>query len=84
VIFLQALADKVVPTNQAEAMVEALNKKRIANAYVTFEEEGHGFRQAENIKRAIEAELFFYSRVFAFELPEKIEPITIRHLEQNP
>lgn len=84
VIFLQGLADKVVPPNQAEAMVEALNKKGIANAYVTFEEEGHGFRQAENIKRAIEAELFFYSRVFAFELPEKIEPITIRHLEQNP
>lgn len=84
VIFLQGLADKVVPPNQAEAMVNALNQKGIANAYVTFEEEGHGFRQAQNIERAIEAELFFYSKVFDFELTENIEPIAIRHLEPNP
>src|SRR5690606_32211641 len=64
VIFLQGLLDKVVPPNQAEAMVNALTAKGITNAYVTFAEEGHGFRQAENIERAQEAELFFYSRVF--------------------
>lgn len=83
VIFLQGLQDKVVPPNQAEAMVNALTEKGIANAYVTFTEEGHGFRQAENIERAIEAELFFYSRVFNFELPETIAPVAITHLREN-
>lgn len=65
VIFLQGLKDKVVPPNQAEAMVAALTAKGIKNAYVTFEQEGHGFRQAESIKTAIEAELKFYQEVFS-------------------
>lgn len=64
VIFLQGLKDKVVPPNQAEAMVAALTAKGIKNAYVTFAEEGHGFRQAESIQKAIEAELAFYQEVF--------------------
>lgn len=65
VIFLQGLKDKVVPPTQAEAMVAALTKKGIKNAYVTFAEEGHGFRQAESIQQAIEAELEFYLEVFS-------------------
>lgn len=67
VIFLQGLKDKVVPPNQAEAMVAALTEKGIKNAYVTFAEEGHGFRQAESIQKAIEAELKFYQEVFQKE-----------------
>jgi dipeptidyl aminopeptidase/acylaminoacyl peptidase len=63
VIFFQGLKDKVVPPTQAEAMVAALTKKGIKNAYVTFAEEGHGFRQAETIQKAIEAELIFYKEV---------------------
>ncbi len=77
VIFLQGLEDKVVPPNQAEAMVNSLTEKGIANAYVTFANEAHGFRQKENIERAIEAELFFYSKVLGFALAEKIEPVEI-------
>lgn len=65
VIFLQGLKDKVVPPNQAEAMVNALQQKGIKTAYVTFADEGHGFRQAESIKRAIEAELEFYQSIFS-------------------
>jgi dipeptidyl aminopeptidase/acylaminoacyl peptidase len=61
---LQGLKDKVVPPTQAQAMVAALTKKGIKNAYVTFAEEGHGFRQAESIQKAIEAELNFYQEVF--------------------
>ncbi len=80
VIFFQGMQDKVVPPNQAQAMVEALDKKKITHAYVTFEEEGHGFRQAANQRRAIEAELYFYSRVFGFELADEIEPVEIKHL----
>lgn len=81
VIFLQGLQDKIVPPNQAEAMVSALDEKKLPVAYVTFEEEAHGFRQAASIIRAQEAELYFYSRVFGFELAEPVTPITIRNEE---
>jgi dipeptidyl aminopeptidase/acylaminoacyl peptidase len=77
VIFFQGLDDKVVPPNQAELMVAALRAKGLPVAYVAFEGEGHGFRRAENIKRALEGELYFYSRVFGFPLAEPITPVEI-------
>jgi dipeptidyl aminopeptidase/acylaminoacyl peptidase len=80
VIFFQGLEDKVVPPNQAEMMVAALRKKRVPVAYVAFEGEQHGFRKAENIKRALDGELYFYSRVFGFELADEVEPMTIENL----
>ena len=80
VIFFQGLEDKIVPPNQAELMVEALRKKRLPVAYVPFEGEQHGFRKAENIKRALEGELYFYSRVFNFPLADDVEPVEIENL----
>ena len=64
VIFLQGLEDKVVPPNQAEMMVKLLEDKGIQVAYVAFPDEGHGFRKADNIIRAMESELAFYRDVF--------------------
>ncbi len=69
VIFFQGLDDKVVPPQQAEAMVESLDKKGLKVKYVPFSGEGHGFRQAENTERALLEELQFYSEVFGFDLP---------------
>ncbi len=69
VIFFQGLEDRVVPPNQSETMVQALARRGIAHAYVAFEGEGHGFRRAENIRSALDGELYFYSRVFGFEAP---------------
>jgi len=80
VIFFQGLEDKVVPPNQAELMVDALRAKGIPVAYLPFEGEQHGFRQAKNIKRALDAELYFYSRVFGFELADPVEPVAIENL----
>ncbi|MDQ1560260.1 MAG: hypothetical protein QOD32_3320 [Pyrinomonadaceae bacterium] len=80
VIFFQGLEDKVVPPNQAELMVEALRAKGLPVAYVAFPGEQHGFRRAENIKRALEGELYFYSRVFGFELADPIEPVPLENL----
>ena len=80
VIFFQGLEDKIVPPNQAEAMVAALRAKKLPVAYVAFEGEQHGFRRAENIKRSLEAELYFYSKVFKFELPNPVEPVEIDNL----
>lgn len=75
VIFFQGLEDKIVLPNQAEMMVEALKEKGIPVAYIAYEGEQHGFRQAKNIKRTLEAELYFYSTIFNFECAEKIEPV---------
>jgi dipeptidyl aminopeptidase/acylaminoacyl peptidase len=79
-IFFQGLEDKVVPPNQAEMMIEALRQKGVPVAYVPFEDEQHGFRQAKNIQRALDSELYFYSRVFEFELAEPVEPVEIENL----
>lgn len=80
VIFFQGLEDKVVPPNQAVMMVEALRAKKIPVAYLPFEGEQHGFRQAQNIKRALDGELYFYSRVFGFNPADEIEPVVIENL----
>ena len=80
VIFFQGTEDKVVPPNQAEAMVASLREKGIPVAYILFEGEGHGFRRAENIKRALEAELYFYGRVFGFSPAGITETVDIDNL----
>ena len=84
VIFLQGEEDKIVPPNQTQAMVDALTRKGIPNALVLFPNEGHGFRQAPNIRRALEAELYFYSRVFGFEPADSLTPVAITHLDREP
>lgn len=80
VIFFQGLEDKIVPPNQAEIMVDALRNKGLPVAYVAFAEEQHGFRKAENIKRALEGELYFYSQVFGFELADDVKAVKIDNL----
>jgi dipeptidyl aminopeptidase/acylaminoacyl peptidase len=82
VIFFQGLEDKVVPPNQAELLFNALKKKGVPTAYIAYEGEQHGFRQAKNIIRSYEAELYFYSKIFGFDLPEKIEPVKIENLSR--
>ncbi|HLF79427.1 MAG TPA: S9 family peptidase [Dehalococcoidia bacterium] len=79
-VFFQGLEDMIVPPNQAEEMVAALLAKGVPVAYVAFEGEQHGFRKAENIKRSLDGELYFYSRVFGFELADPVEPLVIENL----
>jgi dipeptidyl aminopeptidase/acylaminoacyl peptidase len=80
VVFFQGLEDAVVPPSQAETMVEVLRRKGIPVAYVPFEGEQHGFRRAENIVRAIEAEYLFFARVFDIEPADPIPPLEIENL----
>ncbi len=79
-ILLQGLEDPIVPPNQAEMMVAALRAKGLPVAYLAFEGEQHGFRRAENISRALEAELYFFGRVFGFSPADTLEPIPIDNL----
>jgi len=79
-LLLQGLDDKVVPPSQSEVILEALARRGIPHAYIPFEGEGHGFRKAENVKRALEAHLSFLAQVFGFELADEVEPIRIENL----
>jgi dipeptidyl aminopeptidase/acylaminoacyl peptidase len=79
-VFFQGLEDMIVPPNQAEEMVAALRAKGVPVAYLAFEGEQHGFRKSENIKRSLDGELYFYSRVFGFELADAVEPLEIENL----
>jgi len=79
VILFQGLEDKIVPPSQAEEFVAVCKKKSLPYAYVPFEGEQHGFRQEKNIRRSIEGEMYFLSRIFGFEVADKIEPVEIEN-----
>ncbi|GAB2177126.1 S9 family peptidase [Dongia sp. agr-C8] len=61
VIFFQGTEDEVVPPNQTQMMVDGLKARNVPVGYLLFEGEQHGFRKAENIRRALDAELYFYA-----------------------
>ncbi len=77
VIFFQGLEDRVVPPAQAEAMAAALAARGVPHATVFFPDEGHGFRRAENIRRALEAELWFYGQVLGIRVDTTPEPVPV-------
>lgn len=79
-ILFQGSEDKIVPPEQSRTMYAAVKAKGLPVAYLEFEGEQHGFRKAENIKRALDGELYFYSRVFGFELADPVDPVTIENL----
>ncbi|HEX3781180.1 MAG TPA: prolyl oligopeptidase family serine peptidase [Pseudonocardiaceae bacterium] len=69
VLMLQGLDDHICPPVQADDFIAALDGSGIQHAYLTFEGEQHGFRKAETIKAAYEAELSFYGQVLGFTTP---------------
>ena len=77
-IVLQGSEDPVVPPSQAEQVVEALAAAEVPHAYLLFDGESHGFRQAENISAALEAELSFLGQVMGFEPAGDIERVALR------
>jgi dipeptidyl aminopeptidase/acylaminoacyl peptidase len=79
VILFQGLEDEVVPPSQAEEFVAACKAKHLPYAYITFAGEQHGFRMASSIRRSIEAELYFYSRIFGFTPADAIDAVKIEN-----
>lgn len=79
-IVFQGDEDKIVPPNQSEIIVDAARRKGLPVAYLLFAGEQHGFRKAENIKRALEGELYFYGQVFDFATADEIPPVEIENL----
>jgi dipeptidyl aminopeptidase/acylaminoacyl peptidase len=81
VIFFQGKEDRVVPPSQAEKMFTALRQKGIPVSYVLFENEQHGFRQATTIRKALDAELYFYSVIFGFSTADKLPGVAIDNID---
>jgi len=79
-ILFQGAEDKAVPPAQAQAMFDAVRAKGLPVAFLLFDGEQHGFRRAPTIKRALEAELYFYGKVFGFTPADVIEPVPIDNL----
>ncbi|MET0558080.1 MAG: S9 family peptidase [Solirubrobacterales bacterium] len=77
VILFQGLEDEIVPPSQAETMVAALRANGVPHAYLAFEGEQHGFRQAETEIRCLEAELSFYGRILDFDPADELAPLEI-------
>jgi dipeptidyl aminopeptidase/acylaminoacyl peptidase len=84
-IVLQGAEDSVVPPAQSEAIVTALRTKGVPVAYLLFSNEQHGFRRAENVRRALDAELSFYAQVLGFPLPpeEDIPTVVVENLSRR-
>jgi dipeptidyl aminopeptidase/acylaminoacyl peptidase len=67
VLFLQGLDDKIVPPAQSRDMVMALRQAGTQALLVEIEGESHGFRRADTLVRALEAELAFFGAVLGVE-----------------
>lgn len=80
IIFFQGSEDKIVLPSQAEIMVNALREKHLPVAYVLFDGEQHGFRKAENIRKSLDGQFYFFSKIFHFQMADHVEPIPIENL----
>ena len=79
-LIFQGADDPIVPPNQARMIRDALTARAVPVAYLEFEGESHGWRKAETIVRAKEAELYFYGKVLGFEPADAIAPLQIVNL----
>jgi dipeptidyl aminopeptidase/acylaminoacyl peptidase len=77
-LLLQGMEDAVVPPSQTEQMAAALAAGGTPHATVYFDGEQHGWRRAETIRAAVEAELAFYGQVLGFTPADDVAPVTLR------
>ena len=76
-LLLQGAEDPIVPPDQSRRMAKALRSRGVPCAYVEFPDEGHGFRKASNIVRALEAELAFFAQRFGFVPADDLPPLAV-------
>ncbi|MGW1131640.1 dipeptidyl-peptidase 5 [Streptomyces griseoluteus] len=68
-LLLQGLDDVICAPEQCEHFLGRVAGRGVPHAYLAFPGEGHGFRRADTMVRAMEAELSLYAQVFGFDLP---------------
>ncbi|MFI2203234.1 prolyl oligopeptidase family serine peptidase [Streptomyces sp. NPDC020192] len=69
-LLLQGLDDVICPPAQCERFLARIAGRGVPHAYLTFAGEGHGFRRAETMVRALEAEMSLYAQVFGLDVPD--------------
>ncbi|MFF9687619.1 prolyl oligopeptidase family serine peptidase [Streptomyces sp. NPDC014623] len=69
-VLLQGLEDPICPPVQCERFLAAIEGRGVPHAYLGFEGEGHGFRRADTVRRALEAELSLYAQTFGLDRPD--------------
>lgn len=84
VIFLQGLDDTIVPPAQSRDMANALRRNGIPVALIEFPEEGHGFRRADTITRALQSEYAFYCRILGIVPASGLPELQIDNLSAIP
>ncbi|GJJ15140.1 hypothetical protein Clacol_009415 [Clathrus columnatus] len=65
-LIMQGLVDSIVPPGQSETIVKKIQEAGGKVKYISFEGEGHGWRKAETIRTALEAELSWFGEIFGF------------------
>ncbi|WTP61421.1 prolyl oligopeptidase family serine peptidase [Streptomyces phaeochromogenes] len=70
-LLLQGLDDVICPPAQCERFLARMEERArpLPHAYIAFEGEGHGFRRADTMVRALESELSLYAQVFGLNPP---------------
>ncbi|MEU1116445.1 MULTISPECIES: LpqB family beta-propeller domain-containing protein [unclassified Streptomyces] len=76
-LLLQGLDDVVCPPAQSERFLARIEGRGIPHAYIAFEGEGHGFRRADTMVRALEAELSLYAQVFRLDLARRVPTLEL-------
>lgn len=69
-LLLQGLDDVICPPVQSERFLAQMAGRGIPHAYIAFEGEGHGFRRADTMVRALESELSLYAQTFRIVRPD--------------
>ncbi len=62
-LIFQGDLDPIVPKNQAELIYSSLKKNKVKTKLIIFENESHGFRKSESIKKSLSTELKFYGEI---------------------
>jgi dipeptidyl aminopeptidase/acylaminoacyl peptidase len=80
IILFQGLEDVVVPPSQSEEFVAACQAKKLPYAYIEFAGEQHGFRMDSTIRKTLESEFYFLSRIYGFQPHDPLAPVEIHNL----
>lgn len=79
-IFLQGLDDAVVPPNQSESMAASLRTRGVPVAFITYEGEGHGFRNPDTVVSALQSSHAFFSRILGLAPGDDLPDIPIDNI----
>lgn len=83
-LFIQGRQDTRSPQRETEEMVRKLRANGVPAAVLTVDGEPHGPRANADLKKALEAELSFYSRVMGLTLAEPLEPVLLEPALAEP